>query len=145
VKRFGGAMTVERVAKVFNGIYTIQSAKTGEHRTFKIHTQDEKSEFAPGKRIVGLLTGPENSADESYTGFAFIDDLGIHVWSKKRGQGQWETYAGMLWSLSIDGAFSSWAEKGFTIMGSGTCMRCNRLLSTPESVASGIGPICAGL
>lgn len=133
-----------RVAKVFNGIYTVKSSRTGEHRTFKIHTQDEKSGFAPGKRIVGLLTGSENSDDASYTGFAFIDDLGIHVWSKKRGQGQWEAYADMLWSLSVDGAFSSWAEKGFTVMGSGTCLVCNRLLTEPTSLLTGVGPVCAG-
>jgi hypothetical protein len=138
-------MTVERAAKVFNGIYTIQSSKTGDHRTFKIRTQDEKAEFAPGQRIVSLLTGSENDSDSSYTGFAFIDDLGIHVWTKKRGEGLWEKYAEMLWSLALDSALSPWAVKGFTIMGSGTCLRCNRLLSTPESVKNGIGPVCAGL
>ena len=137
-------MTLERAAKVFNGHWTIKSSKTGEHRTFKVHTQDEKSEFAPGKRIVSLLTGSENDSDSSYTGFAFIDEDGIHVWSKKRGDGLWETYADMLWSLSLDQGFSLWAQKGFTIMGEGRCIRCNRLLTTPESVMLGIGPVCAG-
>jgi len=131
-----------RAAKVFNGTYTIQSKTTGEHRTFKIHTQAADAEFAPGRRIVSLLSGPENTSD--YAGFAFIDDDGIRVWSSKRGQGLWETYAKMLWELSIDGAFSTWAAKGFTIMGEGRCIKCDRLLTTPESVASGIGPVCAG-
>ncbi len=144
VKRFGKGSVAERAAKVFNGIYTVKSAQTGDHRTFKIHAQDEKAEFAPGKRIVSLLTGSENSADESYTGFAFIDDDGIHVWSKKRGQGLWETYADMLWSFSLDAAGSPWAAKGFTIMGEGRCVRCNRLLTEPTSLKTGIGPICAG-
>jgi hypothetical protein len=134
-----------RAAKVFNGHYTIKSSKTGDHRTFKIHTQPEKSEFAPGKRIVSLLTGSENDSDASYTGFAFIDDQGVHVWTKKRGEGLWETYADMLWSLALDSVLSTWAAKGFTIMGEGRCIRCNRLLTTPDSVASGIGPVCAGL
>jgi hypothetical protein len=138
-------MTVERAAKVFNGHYTIKSSKTGDHRTFKIHTQCDKAEFAPGQRIVSLLTGSENDADSSYTGFAFIDDQGIHVWAKKRGEGLWEVYADMLWTLSLDGANSRWAQKGFTIMGEGRCLRCNRLLTTPDSIASGIGPVCAGL
>lgn len=138
-------MTVERAAKVFNGHYTIKSSKTGDHRTFKIHTQSEKAEFAPGKRIVSLLTGSENDSDESYTGFAFIDDLGIHIWAKKQGEGLWEKYAEMLWSLALDSALSPWAAKGFTVMGEGRCLRCNRLLTTPESVRNGIGPICAGL
>lgn len=138
-------MTVERAAKVFNGIYTIKSAKTGDHRTFKINTQGEKSEFAPGKRVVSLFTGTDNTADEHYTGFAFIDDSGIAVWTKKQGEALWQTYADMLWTLALDGAFSSWAEKGFTIMSEGRCIRCNRLLTEPNSIKTGIGPICAGL
>jgi hypothetical protein len=138
-------MTVERAAKVFNGHYTIKSSWSGDHRTFKIHTQGEKTEFAPGQRIVSLLTGTENDSDSSYTGFAFIDDDGIHVWTKKRGEGLWEKYAEMLWSLALDSALSPWAVKGFTIMGEGRCIRCNRLLTEPNSIKSGIGPVCAGL
>lgn len=136
---------MERAAKVFNGHWTIKSAKTGDHRTFKIRTQDKDASFAPGKRVVALLTGTENDADSSYTGFAFIDDEGVHVWEKYRGQGLWEIYADMLWTLSLDGANSPWAQKGFTIMGEGRCIRCNRLLTTPESIQNGIGPVCAGL
>jgi len=138
-------MTVERAAKVFNGIYTIKSSKTGDHRTFKISTQSEKAEFAPGKRVVSLFTGSDNTADEHYTGFAFIDDNGIAVWTKKQADGLWTKYADMLWTLALDGAFSPWADKGYTIMGEGRCIRCNRLLTEPNSIKTGIGPICAGL
>jgi len=136
-------MTVERAAKVFNGVYTIKSSKTGDHRTFKIHTQRKDEEFAPGQRVVSLFTGTDNSADEHYTGFAFIDDNGIHVWKSKRGQGQWEIYAQMLWDLCLDSAFSRWADRGFTIKGAGHCLRCNRLLTEPNSILTGIGPVCA--
>lgn len=138
-------MATERAAKVFNGFYTIKSGKTGEHRTFKIHTQDDKATFAPGKRVVSLLTGTENDNPEHYTGFAFIDDGGIHVWEKKRTEKNLEIYADMLWTLSLDGANSKWADKGYTMMMSGRCIRCNRLLTTPDSIMSGIGPICASL
>lgn len=132
-----------KAAKVFNGFYTIKSAKTGEHRTFKIHTQDEKAEFAAGKRIVSLLTGSENDNPDSYTGFAFIDDEGIHVWAKKRSEGLWQTYADMLWTLSLDSANSKWASRGYTLLVSGHCIRCNRLLTEPNSILTGIGPVCA--
>jgi hypothetical protein len=136
-------MATERAAKVFNGFYTIKSGKTSQHRTFKIHTQDDKAAFAPGKRVVSLLTGTENDNPEHYTGFAFIDEDGIHVWEKKRAEKNWGIYADMLWTLSLDGAHSKWADKGYTMMMSGRCIRCNRLLTTPDSIKSGIGPICA--
>lgn len=138
-------MTLEKVAaKVFNGRYTIESRKTGEHRTFWIETQAEDAEFAPGKRVVSLFTGSENDNPDHYTGFAFIDEQGIHVWSSKRGPGKkFEVMAEMLWSLALDAGFSPWAEKGYVIHIEGRCLRCNRTLTTPESIRRGIGPICA--
>ncbi len=131
----------EIACKVFNGIYTIHSGQTGEHRTFRVSTQNDKAEFAPGKRIVGLLTGPDNESD--YTGFGFIDDNGIHVWRSKQGEGLWEQYAEMLWSLALDAAFSEWAAKDYRLMMEGRCIRCNRVLTEPTSITTGIGPICA--
>lgn len=138
---------MEKVAaKVFNGRYTIESTKTGEHRTFWIRTQAADAKFAPGKRIVSLLSGSENDDPDSYTGFAFIDEQGIHVWTSKRGSGKlFEQYAETLWPLALDGAFSPWVERGYRLHLEGRCLRCNRVLTTPESVRMGIGPICAGL
>lgn len=131
----------DRAAIIFNGYYTIQSRTTGEHRTFLIRTQASDAEFAPGLRLLALLTGPNN--EEDYKAFAFVEDDGIHVWNSMRGEGLWEKYAEMIWSLALDAGFSPWA-KNYSIMEEGRCLRCNRLLTTPESVSSGIGPVCAG-
>lgn len=70
-------MTMEKPAcKVPNGRCTIESTRTGEHRTFRIWTQAADAEFAPGKRVVALLTGSQNDDPDDYTGFAFIDEQG---------------------------------------------------------------------
>lgn len=137
-------MTQVKPPKLFNGKFTIESTATGEHRTFWIKTQDEDAAFAPGKRVLSLLSGPENDDPSSYKGFAFVDEDGIHVWSRLRGEGLWETYAEQLWSLGLDGALSPWAEKGYRLLATGHCLVCNRVLSTPESIRNGIGPVCAG-
>ncbi len=139
--------------KLFNGKYTIESKQTGEHRTFWVRTQEADAEFAPGKRIVSLLTGSQNDDESCYTGFAFVDDGGIRVWASKARAGardgsdshRWLQFADLLWTLALDGAFSPWAAKGFTILMEGACARCNRTLTTPESIRRGIGPICAEL
>lgn len=132
--------------KLFNGRYSIESTQTGEHRTFWVRTQPADAEFAPGKRVLALLTGSQNDDWASYTGFAFVDDGGIHVWTSKRGPGKrFEEYADLLWTLALDGAFSPWTEKGFRILMEGACCRCNRPLTNPESIRTGIGPICESL
>lgn len=118
-----------------NGKFTVKSTRTGEHRTFRIRTMDKKSSFAPGKRVLDLLSGPDNEND--YVGFAFVDDFGIHLWSKKRTE-QYAALATMLEHLQKHedaGRVEVYAET--------TCRCCNRTLTTPESVRTGIGPKCA--
>ena len=123
-----------------NGTYTIESTRTGNHRTFSIKTQKPDAKFAPGKRIVALLTGPNNEAD--YTGFAFLNSDGIRVWSGKRGTDKFDVYARMLFDLAHNEQ-SNWLKMGFKLLCESRCIRCNRKLTTPDSIKFGIGPDCA--
>jgi hypothetical protein len=143
------ATTVAAGPILHNGLYTIQNRKTGEHRTFRVKTQKPDAPFAPGQRVIGLLTGSDNSERSGdYTGFGFVSDAGVAVWAKKRGDGTtktaWEWYAEMVWTLGVDGGASPFAEQ-YTLEMSGQCVRCNRTLTTPESIRNGIGPICEGI
>lgn len=131
--------------KLFNGRYTIESKQTGEHRTFWVRTQEADAEFAPGRRVVSLLTGSQNDDPACYTTFGFVEEAGIRVFPSKRVVGErWIQFADLLWTLALDGAFSLWAEKGFTIMVEGHCLKCGRPLTDPISVRTGIGPKCGG-
>lgn len=123
-------MTVPPI-ETHNGCITIRSIRTGEHRTVKISTvQRGKLE---GKRIVSLLTGPDN--ESSYDGFGFVDGNRITVWQRKR-TAFFETLARMIESPD---RFAGKAE----YRAEGRCIRCNRKLTHPESIDSGIGPECA--
>lgn len=132
---------IEAASKIFNGTFTVQNRLTGEHRTFRIRTQKDDASFAPGKRVVALMTGSDN--ETSYTGFAFVTEDGLAVWNSKRTAGGYVAYAALLWSLAVDGGFSQYADK-YSLTASKKCIRCNRKLTTPESLAAGIGPECAG-
>ena len=127
-------VTVRREAVVFNGRYSI-TFPDGEHRTFRIHTKTAAAKFAPGQRIVSLLIGPDNSRD--YRPFAFIDDRGIHAWKKFRGQ-ELERLGAILWKLATnpDGM------DGYELLVAGTCLVCNKTLTTPTSLKRGMGDIC---
>lgn len=122
-----------------NGKLTVRSTATGEHRTFEFRTQPDDAKFAPGRCIVSLLIGSNNQAD--YKGFAFLDrgeTLRVSVWKKHRGT-QYEALARMLEQLDVH------EQAGRVTLHFETCCRkCNRPLTTPESVESGIGPVCAG-
>lgn len=88
-------------------------------------------------RVLSLLTGTNN--ETSYTPFAFVlNDGAVLVWTKHRGT-QFERLARMIQNLDREcerfDLEVSWSAK---------CRCCNRKLTTPESIASGIGPVCGG-
>ena len=113
-----------------NGTLTVHNPETGNHRTFRVKTQKDDARFAPGKRVVSMLTGPE-----TYTGFGFVENGRIYTWRSKT---QFEKYARLLNNLNRA------AERHNLRVGwARTCRRCNRQLTTPESIQSGIGPVCA--
>ncbi len=119
-------------------VVTLTSPKTGDHRTFKIATvRNEKSPLF-GKRVVSLLTGPDNQAD--YDGFGFVlPDGTIKVWNRLKGNGEpsdFEKFADLLACPNY------WAAKGVMYEFSLKCRRCGRPLTVPSSLATGYGPIC---
>ncbi len=120
-----------------NGTITIQNPETGGHRTFLVRTQAEDAKFAPGQRVVALLSGPDNETD--YTPFGFVRDNGTIAVFRKRQGGVFDRYADILTRLE------AYVESSrLEVLFEGRCRRCNRKLTTPESVKSGIGPVCAG-
>lgn len=118
-----------------NGAVTITSP-TGAHRTFQVKTVQKGS--LEGKRIVQLLAGDDNTPDGSWLGFGFVQDNGrVNVWTRHRGT-DFEKFARML------EAPERYIAKGCTYLHESKCRRCNRRLTDPESIETGIGPVCAG-
>ena len=104
------------------------------HRTFSITIA--KSGKLEGKRIVGLLEGSNNETD--YRGFGFVNEDGsVYVWRKFQGTA-FDKHAAI---LSRSGYFAE--THGLLYAFETTCRKCDRKLTTPESIAAGIGPVCA--
>ena len=125
---------------IHNGIYTIRHRTGSFHRTFKVSSPSSRSRFY-GKRIVSILIGPDNTSD--YQGFGFFSESeGIQYW-RRFEDSQWVQTAEM---------FSKWMRHGPTeemtsdweIDSATFCIVCNRVLTTPASIKTGIGPVCAG-
>lgn len=136
-------------AMIPNGHFTIRNKETNEHRTFRVRTQKADAKFAAGERIVSLLVGPENTGD--YKGFGFVGGAlgreGVRVWRKCQGTpgapSAFDKFARLLEDLFIQGG-RKWGSV-YDLQESRTCLRCNRLLTEPESLASGYGPECRSI
>lgn len=143
--------------RVHNGAYTVSHEKHG-HFTVKLYTAQPPSDLA-WKRILALLVGPDNTSD--WKGVAFwreeADWQVADVWRTHRSDDRTVPIDGFHWGekwtaiekklaiwsdLVVRGAASHWKGNGYTLLREGRCVRCNRLLTHPESIDRGVGPEC---
>lgn len=115
-----------------NGTIIVQSP-SGAHKVFHIETQSEKAEFAPGSRILSLRIKPGHMR-----GFAFVNPKAAHLWKRYSNNQEYKDYVKIL--IHRD----HYKNMGVEYLLEGRCIACNRPLTNPESIKTGIGPICAG-
>jgi hypothetical protein len=134
---------MEKTLIPFNGRFTIENTNPEKqgHKTFKIKTP--KSGSLKGKRILSLFTGTENTDDNQYMGFAFVTDDRINLWARFSRDNNSAVYIAMLTSMIAEGEQSRFYKMGYRLLMETKCRVCNRPLTNPESIKSGIGPECA--
>ena len=142
-----------------NAVFTIKSLKTGKHFTYKV-TQKQVEDY-DGKKIrtgqffVRVLAGPDNQdwASSQYIGFMrslwMVDyklDAKGPLIAGKKGNKEAPSFIALEWllkklcAISDTDCIDDWSVE---VMHEGRCCRCNRALTHPDSIESGIGPECA--
>lgn len=120
-------------------IFTVTS-KTGEYYTYKVEHSTGSENFAPAW-FVQLLTGPDNTSDYSYLGLLDAKTGAVRLTKKSRYSDDSLPVKVIRWALGM-----VWSDKplpeGYAIEHMGLCGHCGRALTTPESLAIGIGPKC---
>ncbi len=119
-----------------NARVTLVSTKTGVRYTYKI--QLGKGDAAP--HFVALLTGADNESSYSFLGTIFGSVTYKHGGRSKIASDAPSALGfAWVWSRLVRGEL----PVGVEIWHEGRCGCCNRALTTPDSIARGIGPICA--
>lgn len=124
-----------------NATVTLVSKKTGTRFTYKIRV----GKNAGDPHFIRLLTGPDNTRSYSYMGRIVNQESYIHDRKNRAGSANSPAAKGFLWVWTkllarqfkdVDANVEIWHE--------GKCGKCGRKLTVPESIATGIGPVCAG-
>ena len=124
--------------------FTFKSLKSGKHFTYKITAPKDKDKDA-GSPIyfVSVLTGSDNNSSYTYLGCiknaTTSNPVYVHgVKSPIGATAESNVVFSFVWNFLIKGQICSAME----IWHEGMCCRCGRKLTTPESIAAGIGPEC---
>jgi hypothetical protein len=129
----GQLVAGKRTAYVLAGkaTVTIRSTKTGQRFTYRV----KKSDGDRPVYFVSLLNGADNTDNYAYVGTIF--DNGFRVTRKSR-------VAPDAPSVVAFAFFSTHMEDArIEVWHEGACGRCGRVLTVPESIESGLGPVCA--
>jgi len=119
---------IQRFITAGNATFTLKSAKTGTHYTYRVRVVDN------GMMFVSTLI---DNGEYIYLGYLRNGRL----WAGKKGRSTDVRFKGFDWfwaALCREGEPPSAVE----FIPSGRCGRCGRELTTPESVAAGLGPEC---
>jgi len=118
------------------GFFTVIGPKGG-HRTLKIQDTEDGS----NRQWLSYLCGPVNTAD--YKSVGFIMPSGeVRLFRKYDGMYPDILAAARFLVKSARNGTVNELGKQYAAM-SGNCWRCDRVLTTPESIERGIGPVCA--
>lgn len=119
-------------------IVTLRSVRTGQHYTYKVSRPPGGSVERPW--LVYVLTGPDNTNDYVYVGM--LTAAGEWRHTAKSGvpadAPSFRAFGFLTATVLGDGRMPATLE----VFHEGRCGRCGRKLTTPESVARGLGPEC---
>jgi hypothetical protein len=134
------------VARTFvtagNATVTFVSKATGQRFTYRIRAPKVQKGRDP-VHFVDLLSGPNNGADYSALGMIVAgQDFRLNTRPDARIGADAPSAKAFAWAWrkltagEIPASLEIWHE--------GRCGRCGRKLTVPSSLASGLGPECAG-
>lgn len=134
------AQDVARFIYAGNALFTIVSRKTDTRFTFKVAAargERDKSTV----RFVKVLNGLDNTSSYLYLGYVKTNQPGV-MFAGNKGHPGAESFKALAWS--INKIVAGKMPDGLEFYHSGKCGCCGRTLTVPESIKSGLGPICAG-
>lgn len=113
------------------------------HYTYRV----QRVEFNDkAMHFVKVLSGPNNTADYTYMGRLDTIRGSLELTAKSRVSK--DTPSFLIAARVLKALFEKREEAiksaGWAVHHVGRCCRCARVLTTPESIEAGIGPVCAG-
>lgn len=133
-----------------NSIFTIELSEEYReknslkpHYTFKVVHKEATKQW-PEKWFVHFLTGPDNTKNYSYLGILNREIGKVETTPASKLPSNHILIKLLNRTLEVIWAndFQPMLANGFDVHHEGRCGRCGRLLTTPASIAFGIGPEC---
>lgn len=120
--------------------FTIRNTRTGGRFTYRVERCEDKQTLY----FVQVMDGPDNQASYRYLG-TLRTDHGAPVYQHgRKSHVAREAQSNLAFAWLITRLSGPGLPAEVELFHMGYCGRCNRPLTVPESIARGLGEICAG-
>lgn len=123
-------------------VFTIETPSG--HYTFKVNRKEASMKYDEAW-FVKMLVGPDNTSDYAYIGK--LDPDRAEVFTTTASRITQDSLPMRLLNRILARVWANdhvaYEQHGYKTHHEGTCGRCGRALTVPESIESGIGPECA--
>jgi hypothetical protein len=141
-----GIKQITAFALAGNAYFTLRNASRGTRLTFRFNKPKQKRTDATAPVFASVLSGPENTNDYQFVGTFFQSDKQItyrHGARSRVGTGapSARTIAWLAQHMITQRELPPEVE----FYHAGRCGRCGKMLTVPESITTGLGPVCEGL
>jgi len=133
------ARDVERFVYGGRALFTIVSRASGNRFTFKVSSGTNKKN--KNLMFVHVLSGPDNTTSYSYLGYLMTNNR-KKLMAGQKGKPDAVSFKALDWLIKQ--LASSRLPESVEFYHSGKCGCCGRTLTVPESIKTGLGPVCAG-
>jgi hypothetical protein len=121
---------------------TIKNSVTGNHFTYSVKRAKARVGNLAGMWFVSVLSGPDNVSNYRYAGI-FTEAKSLRVTAKSKIGADAPSFR--VFNTVLNTLFAGTLNPIVEIWHEGTCCRCGRALTHPESIETGIGPECTKL
>ena len=144
-RQLHGFEDIRRFVSGGKALFTIRSIATGKRHTYKLKRQLDQNEMPTGSFYVSILFGPDNYSNYLYLGMA-DENLNFRTTAGTKLKKDGKEVAAIAYFLRFlkKETFDAMMEH-IEFFHAGKCCQCGRRLTVPESIESGIGPVCAGI
>ncbi len=136
--RFSDGQAARTYALAGNARLTLVSQKTSARFTYRI----ARGKWDGAPHFVSVLQGSDNEADYGNLGTIFPPRSAFFHGKRSRISREAPSARAFVWAWAIIARGE--LPPGCEVFHEGTCGRCGRALTVPESIASGFGPVCSG-
>lgn len=117
---------------------------TKPHYTYRIRIKQEEDAAAP-RWYVDYLSGSDNLSSYSYLGRLNPETGNVLLTNKSRVTEDAWNYRILRRALAciFENKSNKITKSGFDVKHCGKCGKCGKTLTVPESIETGLGPICS--